>query len=213
MRLLLVAADSPPACIDPMPTEAAATAAAAAAAPATAADDVEWEELAHGSRAYWRNVATREVTWVEPQGPAHAVSMRDEGLWSAKRAVQGLLHEGLESEVARVKSRARKIIFRCYTIVGALAGGIATQILTLIDTQIKNDDGILAWPPVVKGGIVVFGVLAGGIAGAVLAKMHFVGATPCAAWCSKGTVGNFVAALEGRDYVPLPRTRGWGTTA
>ena len=29
-----------------------------------------------------------------------------------------------------------------------------------------------------------------------------------------GTAEKFVAALEGRDYVlPLPRTRGWGTTA
>ena len=55
-----------------MPTEAAAT--AAAAAPTTAADDVEWEELysEEHSRAYWQNVATREVTW-EPQETATQV--------------------------------------------------------------------------------------------------------------------------------------------
>ena len=62
-----------------MPTEAAATAAAAAAAPTTAADDVEWEELysEEHSRAYWQNVATREVTW-EPQETATQVLLHSQ---------------------------------------------------------------------------------------------------------------------------------------
>ena len=121
----------------------------------------------------------------------------------------GLLHEGLESEVARVKRRARKIIFRCFIIVGALTGGIVVYIV----------DQILATPahPWFKGVVnvdghqngivdVVYGVLVGGLLGLGLYILFILPNV------NKGS-RRLSKALEGRDYVPLPRTRGWGTTA
>jgi hypothetical protein len=121
----------------------------------------------------------------------------------------GLLHEGLESEVARVKRRARKIIFRCFIIVGALTGGIVVYIV----------DQILATPahPWFKGVVnvdghqngivdVVYGVLVGGLLGLGLYILFILPNV------NKGS-RRLSKALEGRDYVPLPRTRGWGPTA
>jgi hypothetical protein len=215
----------------------------------------------------------------------------DEETWSVERAV-GLLHEGLESEVARVKMRLEAVVALVTPAVGALAGGSASskrECFTIVDALAGGIvcgvvSGALAGESasskrkcltivsgVVCGGIV--GGIVGGVVGVVVGAVGFVGcagavarivgcvvfivvgavigavvggaagvATGIAAGIAAsvgavavlpgivefviggedddvririrlGTADNFAAALEGRDYVPLPRMREWGTTA
>ena len=126
-----------------------------------------------------------------------------EGTWSVEQVV-GLRREGLESEVARVKKRVIFIVVLVRLValvpvalalvgVGVVVsfGGFGADVATKRRRRSDVENAI--------GAIVAVGSV---VATVVVLAVGFPERL-------SGFAGNFVAALEGRDYVPPPHTRGW----
>jgi hypothetical protein len=124
----------------------------------------------------------------------------DERTWSVERVVR--LRRGSTSHRAtRLKQRVKAV--GVVGVVGAMVGAVV---------------GVVVGGGFVGGGFdvvnCVYGVVGGGVGGSIAegCLRGFVMGSLDFNLGAEVTAGNFTAALEGRDYVPLRRTRGWGTT-
>jgi hypothetical protein len=133
----------------------------------------------------------------------------DEEMWSVERVV-GLQREKLESEVAGVKRRVEAVsdvVGFVATFVGIVGGG------TIGCAGFAGFAGCAGAIGCVVGDVVFIVIGAAVAVGAVVIGASVgVDFTVGSVVGGVGGVENFAAALEGRDYIPLPRTRGWGTT-
>jgi hypothetical protein len=120
--------------------------------------------------------------------------------WSVERVV-GFRRERLRSEVARVKKRVQDVVG-----VACGAGGAISVLGCILG-------GVVAWAigaAHVHDGMIPVVILFGLIGGAGIGIFGFFGV----GFGGKSELAAsqiFDAALEGHIYVPLPRTRVWGT--
>jgi hypothetical protein len=130
-----------------------------------------------------------------------------EGTWSVERVV-GLRRRGLESEVTRVQQRVEQVgvvAFGVGIAFGVAFGVGAATVVTAAATIVTAAAGATAATVVFTATIVGFtvgGLVGGAVGGAV-------GSFTVGGFTAGFTVAAAGAALEGHNYVPLPRTRVW----
>jgi hypothetical protein len=116
--------------------------------------------------------------------------------WSVERVV-GLRREGLQSEVARAKKQVHR------ASVGVAAGVVAVGVGVAVAVTVAGAGAVGA-------GDAIAGAIDGAVAVTIVVAVVAVVAVRVDDFGDRAAAA-LEAALEGHNYVPLPRTRVWGT--